>query len=220
MIHRRPPIFLAVALALVAAPSPRSAQILGVPRSSGEPAAWISGSIGLLQLGSVEDGETVSFWDFGVGAQYRASLEWGISRQSSIGVTATFARMPLTYSSMLASSCPRCDAHADVQSAVASFHMGGGAGFHQVIELQLGVTRYANFRADRIDLDLPPDADTDLLFGIGYGFGYGFGSRTQIMIVQDYGTSLHQREGLAGGTRTTAQHLITRLGVRYGIGTK
>ena len=201
-------------------PATSEGQILGVPQNGGEPAFWGSVSIGLLQLGTVDDGETQSSWDFGTGAQYRAALEWGIGRQSSIGVTATHARMPLSYFSTSEPTCTRCNAHADVQSANASFHAGGGAGFHQIVEIQAGFTRFGNFRTDQGDAELPPSADTDFSFGLGYGFGYGFSERMQVMFVQDYTTSLHQRDGLPGGSRSTTQHLITRLGLRYGIGSK
>ena len=219
-------LFLAV-LALLARSA--DAQILRVPKNtSGEPAFWGSASIGLLQLQRVDDGTTQSYWDFGSAVQYRASLEYAISRGNSFGVSGTFARAPLTYRSFSGlgiplpggGSCADCDATADVTSILATFHGGGGAGFHQVIELAAGAMLFRNFRTEDSNEELPPTSDTDFSFAIGYGFGYTVNRSVQVNLVQDAVLGVHQREGLSGNGRSTTQQYVTRIGVRFGGGSR
>jgi hypothetical protein len=221
-VHRFLPL---VALALLA--SSADAQIIRLPKNrSGEPAFWASASIGLLQLQRVDDGTTQSRWDFGSAVQFRASLEYAISRGNSVGVSGTFARAPLTYipvndpGPLPGGSCDiSCDAKADLTAIVGTFHSGGGLGFHQVIELSAGALMYRNFKTDAGE-ELPPKKDTDFNFTLGYGFGYTVNRTLQIDLVQDAILALHQREGLSGSGRTTNQQYVTRIGVRLGAGSR
>lgn len=200
-------------VALLAA-VPAGAQIIRLPRAT-EPAAWASFGIGLLQAQTVVDGSTGSSWEFGSGLQWRASLEKSSGNGVSYGLTGTLAHMPLRYDG---ATC-LCDAHATVWQALGSVHVGGGNGFHQVIELYAGVVGYGNFREDGSDVRLPPDGtDLDLSFGVGYGFGYQASSHLQLILVQDYAASLHQRTNLPGNASALSQQYITRLGVRLGLG--
>jgi hypothetical protein len=225
-VSRRTTAFaILTCLALLAAPA--GAQIIRVPRSS-DPVVWTSVGVALLQTQSVVDGRTNSVWDLdgSSAAQYRASIEMPIANQSTIGITGTYARMPFEYrlrstdAPVPDESCTRCDAHLDVSSIALAFHAGGGLGLHQVIEAQAGVTRYSNLRADDGRTLAPTSGDTDLSFAFGYGVGYAVSPRFQITLVQDFGFALHQRDGLGGGERSTVQQRMTRLGVRYGLGSK
>jgi hypothetical protein len=223
-VARFAPAALAVLAATVAPVRVALGQVMRLP-GSGEPAYWTSLSAGLFQTQAVLDGRTQTVWDFGQGVQYRASIEQAIGNQSSIGVTGTYARLPLTFTELApatdVSSCGGgCDAHADVTSLTGSFHAGGGQGFHQVIDLAVGVTRFAHFRADDTDRRLGPDGDTDFSFMVGYGFGYSLSPRTQIVLVQEYGSAFHQGDGLRGSDRRMNQQYTTRLGARFGIGTR
>jgi hypothetical protein len=112
--------------------------------------------------------------------------------------------------------CDGCDGHIDVSSLVGLFRIGGGEGFHQVIEGQAGVTRYSKLRADD-GTELAPDTDQDFTFALGYGVGYGLGPRFQISVVQDFGFNLHQKAGLTNNANTTIQNRVTRLTLRYGL---
>jgi hypothetical protein len=196
-----------------------------MPRTD-EPALWASLSAGLFQTQAVLDGRTNSAWDFGQGVQYRASLEQAVGNQSSLGVMGTYARLPLTYTDLgqtidVLSCGDGCNAHADVISLMGSFRAGGGQGFHQIIELSAGVTRFAKFREDDSGARLrPPNGDTDFAFTVGYGFGYGLSPRAQIVLVQEYGSAFHQQDGLRGGDRRNNQQYTTRLGARFGLGTR
>jgi hypothetical protein len=214
--------------ALVLLAQPAHAQILRVPKNtSGEAAFWGSAAIGLLQLQRVDDGTTQSRWDFGSAVQFRASLEYAISRGNSLGVSGTFARAPLTYRTFSdlgiplpgGGSCVDCDASADVTSILATFHGGGGPGFHQVIELAAGAMMFRNFKTDDGE-ELPPKSDTDFSFAIGYGFGYTVNRALQVNLVQDAVLGVHQREGLSGSGRSTTQQYVTRIGVRLGGGAR
>src|SRR5688572_1760745 len=111
------------------------------------------------------------------------------------------------------------DADGDILSLQALFHAGGGAGLHQVIEVSAGVIEFRNFRArDNGDALGPPDGDRDLTFGLGYGFGYGISSRAHIALVQDFGYTFHQRDGLPASSSRTTMNRSTRIGLRIGFG--
>jgi hypothetical protein len=219
---------LAALGALVAAagvPTARAgAQILRVPKQRSEPAYWAGVGVGYYQMNAVADGRTGTGWDFGSGAQYRGTLEYSLGRGSSIGVTGTYARLPLRYVSLTDSPLPggafEEDAHAQVTQLLGTFHAGGGEGFHYVIDAGLGVTRFANFESDATGATLLPSSDTDLAFSIGTGFGYSSGKSAEFFLVQDYGNTIHQRDGLSNNARTNIQQLTTRIGARFGTGTR
>jgi hypothetical protein len=223
--HRLAPLAAALVLgALLAplAPARAGAQIIKVP-SQGEPAVWTSLSVALFQTGDVIDGRSRSVWDLSrsSAAQYWGTVEWAIRNQSSVGLAAGWARVPFRYFHRSAAEpppvpCDGCDAHVDIGSLALLFHAGGGSGFHQVIEAQAGVTRYSNLRSDD-GARLAPRSDQDFSFTIGYGFGYSLSNRLQVSLVQDFGWTLHQQDGLANNESRTAQQRSTRLGVRYGL---
>ena len=204
--------------------APAGAQIMGPVRISREPSMWTSASVGMLAASNVTDGTTASAWNFGTSVQYRASIEWAIANQSGVGILGTFAPMPLSWHDLggvFATCAGGCDAHADVWSAMAFFHAGGGEGFHQILEISAGAVVYDNFTRDSDDAQLGSgDADMDFALGVSYGFGFGLGPRMQIMLVQDAMQVFHQRENLAGGDDTSGQHYTTRIGIRYGLGSR
>jgi len=225
-VPRRTTAF-AILTCLAVLAGPAGAQIIRVPQRS-DPLVWTSAGVALFQTQSVVDGRTNGVWDLdgSSAAQYRASIEMPIANQSTIGIVGTYARVPFEYRLRSADAppaegaCARCDAHLDVTSVALAFHAGGGLGLHQVIEAQAGVTRYSNLRADGGGALPPTSGDTDLSFAFGYGFGYAVSPRFQITLVQDFGFALHQRDGLGGGERSTVQQRMTRLGVRYGLGSR
>lgn len=192
------------------------AQILDRPRND-EPRTWISGSLGLFDLGALDDGASGARWNFSNAAQFRASLEYSLGRGNSFGVSAAYAEVPMTY---VPFGGLREDATARVAAVALTFHGGGGVGLHQVFEASIGALRFSDFTSDVDGRKLEPlDADLDVTFMIGGGFGYSIGTRTQIVLVQDFGIVLHQGSGLPNDANTTAYHRTTRLGLRYGVGT-
>lgn len=207
---------------LLAAPL-ADAQVIRVPRRSNVPVAWGSLSAGLLQFDrSIIDGRTESVWDFGSTIQYRGSIEMDVGNSGGVGMVVGLADAPLTYRTEGVTEClGGCDAHAKIWTIMAGFHMGGGTGFHQIIDLSAGATIYRDFEADETGTPLPPESpDKDITLAIGYGFGWGFNERMQIMLVQDASYSLHQRDGLSGGQSSNSTQYITRLGLRVGLGSK
>lgn len=209
-------VLAACAAALGLLPHTADAQIMRLP-SRTEPAYWVTGGVGIMSQNDVSDGRTGSVWRFGQGLQWRGSAEFPISGGSTLGVTGGYARLPLTYDGP---ACGSCDADADVWTGHIGFHAGGGLGFHQVLQLGAGVTRFSNFRASASGETLPPEGDTDFSFSLGYGFGYGVSRTFQLFIVQDFGAVLHQRDGLEGGARTLSQTNLTRAGLRFGFGAR
>jgi hypothetical protein len=194
-----------------------------------EPSIWITGGAGLFTGNGVNDGRSGSVWDFGnaTNFQYRGSLEKTIGTQSSIGLTGTYVRVPFTYRGPAiappggGATCGSCEAHLDMMTLSLGVHIGGGAGFHQVIEGNAGVVRYTNLKRDADGADLAPrGGNMDPIFSAGYGFGYGFNERTTINLVQDYGIALHEKTGLANGERNTNSVRTLRFAVRFGFGSR
>lgn len=191
-----------------------------------EPSTWVSAGIGLLTGDGVNDGATQSTWDFGnsTNFQYRASLEKAIGSGSSFGLVGTYVRVPFVYSSTaLTSPCgpATCEAHLDMMTLSASFHIGGGRGLHQVVEGNGGVAWYTNLTRDSDGAALPPtDGNLDPIFSLGWGLGYGFNENTQLNLVQDYGIALHEKRGLANGVSNTNTVRTLRFSMRFGFGAR
>ena len=181
------------------------------------PLAWTSLSIGWFTHSALcnPDG---SCWEFGGAPQFRATLEAPMGRGATIGVAATTSRIPLVFTGSLLGSCGRCDADANVSQAMATLHLGGsGRGFQQVMNAGAGVTFYSNFRSTD-GARLTDKSTSSFNFAIGYGFGYGVTDRFQVMLVQDYGLVIHKR--IPGDATNTANQSTTRIGARYGLGSK
>jgi hypothetical protein len=195
------------------------AQILDLPHGRGEPTLWGSASVGFFQLGTVTDGRTGSRWDFGNAARYRASLQYPLSRSAALGFAGTWSRMPLRYSLSGEGGTQSVDAHAIVSSLMLEFYGGGGSGLHQVLSASAGVTRFSDFTADaRGEALAPTGGDVDFAFTLAYGFGYSLSARAQIVLLQEYGVSVHQRDRLPNDASTAVRQNTTSLGLRYGFG--
>jgi hypothetical protein len=187
-------------------------------RGGGQPIAWTSLSVGWMSHADVCDPDANACWQFGGAPQFRATLEMPMGRGASIGVAGTHARIPLTYQGGVLSGCNGCDADANISQLLANLRIGGASGFHQVIDLNAGMTFYSNFRSTegtKLDPSKPLSAFN---FAVGYGFGYSLSERFQIMLVQDYGLVIHKR--MPGSPGNTAQQSTTRVGARYGLGSR
>lgn len=194
-----------------------------------EPGYWLSGGVAGFTGQGVNDGKTGSAWDFGnsTNFQYAASLEGTIGSGSSFGVAGTYAHVPFVYlgpafpvSGVSGTSCTSCDAHLDMTTLVATFHVGSGSGFHQVVEFNGGIVNYANLKRDSDGAKLAGGSNIDPLFSIGYGIGYGFGDRTQIEFVPDYAIAIHERSGLSNGVSNTNSMRSLKLTFRRGFGSR
>ena len=215
---------LSALLLLITLAAPVEAQVRRrVPRPP-DPSFWVSASVGLFNANEVNDGETNSTWDFGEASntQFRVSLEKAFQGSASIGATATYVRVPFTYTGPLRTeSCSGCAAHLDAISLGASFHVGGGTGLHQVLEGSAGVLQYRNLRRDSDGGELAPvGGNIDPYFTFGYGFGYAFNPAMQVSVVQDFGLALHERGGLTSGVSNTLRQRTIRLNFRYGFGAR
>ena len=212
------PLRFFIALALLSA-NTAGAQLASIS-SRAEPAGYLSLAAGFLQAASIRDGSTSSDWLFDGAIQYRGSIEYALRNQGAFGVAATYARVPLEYRGGDLLGCIRCDADATIWTAMAMFRMGGGEGFHQVIEIGLGATGYQDFETENGDALPPTEPDMDVTISVGYGFGFGFGKRTSIFLVQSADQSIHQRGGPENDGTTSVQHYVTRIGLRYGLGSR
>jgi hypothetical protein len=194
-------------------------QIIGrEPNFSRGPIGWVSLGIGWMQQQGFNDPETGAGWDWGSAPQWRATLEFPVGTGASFGVAGTIAKVPLLYDDN-GITCDRCDADANVSQVMALFRMGGGgaSSFHQVIDLQAGITMFSNFREADTGTRLGTGKMSQAFsFGVGYGFGYSLSPRTQVMLVQDYGLIILKRQ--EGTSQQTAQQSATRIGIRLGLG--
>jgi hypothetical protein len=220
---------IALAAALLLASVPVDAQIYDNRRNK-EPSIWVSAGIAAFSADGINDGSTGSAWDFaGTNAQYRASIEKAIQNQTSVGITLGYIDMPFTYyggalvggDAVGPNSCAQCDAHMKIYSLGLSLHVGGGLGFHQVLEASAGVNHYRDFKRDADGGALEPlDGNTDPAFSFGYGFGYNFSKSQEIFAIQDYGLALHERTGLQNNQSNTLTTRTTRIGYRMGFGAR
>ena len=193
-----------------------------------DPANWVSGGIAGFTGNGVHDGRSASTWDFGNSTnwQYSASLERTLAGGgSSFGIAGTYARVPFVYSGSAlppggGATCTGCDAHLDMTTLVATFHVGSGSGFHQVIELNGGIVNYANLKRDSDGARLAGGSNIDPLFSGGWGFGYGFDDRTQLEFVPEYGIAIHERTGLSNGVSNTNRMQSLKVTFRMGFGTR
>lgn len=207
---------LAVTLGVTVFTADAAAQILQLPGKRRD-VVWMTAWAGYYDPGSFADGRTNTDWLFSDGLGWRASVEYGIGGGSAIGILGTFARMPLEVRSRTGD--PSRDADGDIRSLQALFHAGGGAGLHQVIEVSAGVVEFRNFRANDTGENIgPPEGDRDLTFSLGYGFGFGISTRAHIALVQDFGYTFHQRDGLPASASRTTMNRSTRIGLRVGFG--
>ena len=196
---------------------------------SSDPEYWLSGGVAGFSGNGVNDGRTASSWDFGnsTNFQYSASLEQTLSGGgSSFGLAGTYARVPFVYNGTGVpvggggTTCGSCDAHLNMTTLVATFHVGSGAGFHQVIAFNGGIVNYANLKRDLDGATLAGGSNTDPLFSLGYGIGYGFDDRTQIEFVPEYAIAIHERTGLSNGVSNTNSMRSLKLTFRRGFGTR
>lgn len=173
---------------------------------------WAGANIGITQGFTVLDGSTGATWDFGSGLDCAARVERPTGSSGlALGLQASFARMPLTYSSSLFSG----DAKADVMQLMGLVRYGGGYGFHGVYELQAGVIGFSDFKSTGTpQVTISSGSDYDPKLSLGYGFGFGLSPTSAIEVVQELGIVIHQREGLSGSQSNYPRVYVTRIGGR------
>ena len=182
-----------------------------------DPQNWISATLGWQNGWTVFDGVTGSRWDVGDSQAYGGSIEHAVASGVTVGVRANTATPTVRY---LPAGAPDVRvADTRVTQALGIVHVSAGRDFRSVFELGLGSTFYSPFRERGTDAPLgPTKTDTDFTFVFVYGLGYSFSRNFHIDVVQDLGTSLHQKTGLTQGEDTSASIRSTRLVARYGFG--
>jgi hypothetical protein len=216
--------FMLAIAALVIAGTPALGQRRPRANNVGSPSIWFSGGIAGFTANGVSDGRSGSTWDFGnsTNLQYSASLERAISGGTSLGVAASYARVPFSYfgSGVVGggATCSGCDAHLDMTTIVGTVHVGGSAGLYQVIELNGGIVLYNNLTRDSDDAKLAPSGgNIDPYFSLAYGIGFGFSKTTQLEFAPEYAIAIHERSGLSNGVSNTNSMRSLRLSVRMGF---
>jgi hypothetical protein len=182
-----------------------------------DPQNWVSVTLGWQNGWTVFDGETSSRWDVGDSQVYGGSIERAVASGVTVGVRANTAAPSVGFTS--ANSPDVREADTRVTQALGVVHVSVGRDIRSVFELGLGTTIYSDFRERGTDAQLGPlKTDADFAFVFVYGLGYSFSRNFHIDVVQDLGTSLHQKAGLTAGEETSARITSTRIVARYGFG--
>lgn len=194
------------------------AQIRRQPQNiNNDPDYWVGLSLGYVDGVTLSDDQTGAVWRFGYSSQIRATLEKTLSRGATIGISAGFSNVPLTYeSSDFNSFCGSCRANADINQYTAFVRLGGGQGLHAMYQLEGGVTQFTNFREADTDTRLDPVNGTyDATFGFGGGISYGFSRMSDIYIAETLDLVLHRQSSTV---EQQAPRLFTfRGGFRFGF---
>ena len=209
---------LALLTILVVLPvSGAGAQIIRGRLGLRDPQTWVTATVGWQEGWRVNDGRTSSRWDLGDTQLYGASIEHAVASGITLGVRATTSQPSVNYTSTTAPAVSQADTR--ITQALGVVHVTTGRQLRSVFELGLGATIYSDFRERGTDLRLgPANTDSDFTFVFVYGLGYSFTRNFHVDVVQDLGTSLHQKTGLAAGEDTSARISSTRLVARYGFG--
>lgn len=206
---------LTIVLAVITA-VPASAQLRVV---NDDPPKWFASAwSGMVFGGSVADDASNSIWGFDTNWMLRGTLEREFPNRLAVGIAFNYARLPLRYSGAGAGQCNGCAADATTASYGALVRWGGGQSFHQIVEFFLGAMRYSSFEqvSPRQKLE-PVSGNTDFAFSIGYGWGYSFAEDWQVILMQEYLSTLHERSLQFPGHGRLTQHHTTRLGLRVGF---
>jgi hypothetical protein len=183
-----------------------------------DPQTWVSATFGWQNGWTVFDGVTASRWDLGDSQTYGGSIERAVASGVTLGVRASTATPAVRYSDATAPDLVRV-ADTRVTQALGVVHVSSGRDLRSVFELGLGATIYSDFKERSTALRLgPAKTDADFAFVFVYGLGYSFSRNFHVDVVQDLGTSLHQKTGLTAGEDTSARITSTRLVARYGFG--
>ena len=212
---------LALLTILVALPVHRAdAQIIRGDRFAlRDPQTWVSAMYGWQEGWTVMDGRTNSRWDLGDTQQYGASIERAVMSGVTLGVRATTATPEVRYEAFDLPTTAGVAAETRVTQALGIVHVSTGRQLRSVFELGLGATIYSPIRHQASGETLGDTrTDSDFSFSFTYGLGYSLSRNFHVDVVQDLGTSLHQKTGLAAGEDRSARIRTTRLVARYGLG--
>lgn len=182
-----------------------------------DPQYWVSATLGWQNGWTVYDGVTGSRWDLGDSQAYGGSIEHAVAGGVTVGVRANTAAPTVRYTT--ASSPDVRVADTRVTQALGIVHVSSGRDLRSVFELGVGTTIYSAFHERTTSARLGPEkTDADFAFVFVYGLGYSFSRNFHLDVVQDLGTTLHQKTGLTQGEDTSARISSTRIVARYGFG--
>lgn len=189
---------------------PLAAQILRVPEAAeSRRPIFTSLSIGFLDTQDRYDGQSGSAWLLGQAISWRGSLEMGI-RAGALGVAASVASVPISRTGTGA----RSDGDIQLRQYLATFRTPETQGFHQIVELGVGLAQWASYSGTDVLTDEEAKARNALALAVGYGFGFRLADRASIHMVQDLGTLIGSKEGIPSGVSRSVRQYTTRIGMR------
>ena len=210
-------VFAAAALLVLGAGSSQG-QVIRPERMMSTPFLWTSVSAGWVRMPrAVHDGPSNAWWNFGDGSQLRGSVEYPISRTTSLGGAFTTSNVGLVWSGTdCGNSANLCNANANIAQYLGVLHYGGTrTGFNEALDVEAGITRFSDFQTDTGSSLGTGKPTTDFTFAVAYGFGYSVASWLQVTLQQEFLMMAHKKT--AGAVGSTVQSQTTRIGVRVGL---
>ena len=199
-----------------------AAQVAPLPADRGTPAAWVSVAGALVDLASFHGGEDGAVWNWGSGVQVRGTLERAIRRDMTVGVSGSYARLPLSVSG---GACSGCRGDGTVWQAMGLFRLGGGGGvgFHSALEASAGVSGFTSFTRGSDPLSVPgplttPHRSIVPSASVSYGVGYTLNPGLELTFVQELGIFFYGPSAAApSDASSTPRFQTTRLSLRYAL---
>ena len=198
---------------VLATAAPLRAQLIKVPRpADARRPITLTVGFGFLQTQSRYDGQSGTQWILGDAMQYRATLDYGL-RSGGLGLSASLASVPIR---RVGGTAP-VNSRGDIQlrQFLGSFRTPESEGFHQVVEVSMGLAQWASYSGTDVLTAEEQRARNAFALVVGYGFGFTLGNRAALTVVQDLSTLWGSKEGLPSGAGRSVRQYTTRVGLRY-----
>lgn len=212
-----------LAVALLVPAQALHAQVVSLPGARRTATTWVSGAGALFDMQSFAGGRDGGVWNWEGGVQLRGTVERAMRSDMSVGISGSYARLPLTVSG---GACHGCRGDATIWQSMAVLRLGGGGGvgFHTALEAGAGVAGFANVTrgTDASSVPGPPTTPNQSIVpavAASYGVGYTLNPGLELSLVQEIGILIvSTADDAPAGSSSTPRFNATRLTLRYALG--
>lgn len=184
------------------------------------PPVRISGSVALVNLQSFAGGRDGGEWDFDAGPQFRVGVERDIRYDMTLGLAASYIRLPIFVSG---GRCSGCAGDASIWQGMAVLRLGDPdfRGFESAFEFSAGVTGFASFARDDDDASPVQGQPTESFrnfvpaVAASYVLGYGIWQGFDVSLVQEVGILFYDTAPEAPSSTSIPRFTATRVHLRY-----
>lgn len=183
------------------------------------PPVRVSGSVALFNLQSFAGGRDGGEWDFDAGPQFRIGVERDIRYDMTLGLAASYIRLPLFVSG---GRCNGCAADASLWQGMATLRLGHPdfRGFSSAFEFSGGVTGFASFAREEDASPVqgePTESFRDIVAAVAasYVLGYGIWQGFDVSLVQEVGILFYDTAPEAPSSTSIPRFTATRVHLRY-----